>query len=94
VFAQRSNDKDAFGRLVLISADGSSPSTLTSAFASNPAWSPDSEWIVFARGLDSNGNDELDEKDETDLWAVERSSGTLVPLVQAPGVDAAPSWTY
>jgi hypothetical protein len=94
VFVQRSNDKDAFGRLVLISADGSSPSTLTSAFASNPAWSPDSEWIVFARGLDSNGNDELDEKDETDLWAVERSSGTLVPLVQAPGVDAAPSWTY
>jgi tRNA A-37 threonylcarbamoyl transferase component Bud32 len=94
VFVQRSNDKDAFGRLVLISADGSYPSTLTSAFASNPAWSPDSEWIVFARGLDSNGNDELDEKDETDLWAVERSSGTLVPLVQAPGVDAAPSWTY
>jgi Tol biopolymer transport system component len=94
VFVQRSNDKDAFGQLVVISADGSYPSTLTSAFASNPAWSPDSEWIVFARGLDSNGNDELDEKDETDLWAVERSSGALVPLVQAPGVDAAPSWTY
>jgi len=94
VFVQRSNDKDAFGRLVLISADGSSPSTLTPAYATNPAWSPDSEWIVFARGLDSNVNDELDEKDETDLWAVERASGTLVPLVQAPGADLAPSWTY
>lgn len=94
VFVQRSDNKDAFGRLVLISADGSSPSTLTPAYATNPAWSPDSEWIVFARGLDSNGNDELDEKDETDLWAVERTSGTLVPLVQAPGADFAPSWTY
>jgi serine/threonine protein kinase len=94
VFVQRSNDKDAFGRLVLISADGSSPSTLTPTYATNPAWSPDSEWIVFARGLDSNENGELDEKDETDLWAVERASGTLVPLVQAPGADFAPSWTY
>jgi tRNA A-37 threonylcarbamoyl transferase component Bud32 len=94
VFVQRSSDRDAFGRLVLVSADGSSPYTLTEAYASNPAWSPDSEWIVFARGLDSNGNDELDEKDETDLWAVDRSGGALVPLVQAPGVDSAPSWTY
>jgi serine/threonine protein kinase len=94
VFVQRSSDRDAFGRLVLISADGSSPSTLTEAYASNPAWSPDSEWIVFARGLDSNGNDELDEKDDTDLWAIKRSGGTLVPLVQAPAVDSAPSWTY
>jgi TolB protein len=94
VFVRRDDDKDAFGELVLISADGSSPSTLTGAYAANPAWSPDSEWIVFARGLDSNGNGELDEKDETDLWAMERSSGTRVPLVQAPGVDSAPSWTY
>jgi Tol biopolymer transport system component/tRNA A-37 threonylcarbamoyl transferase component Bud32 len=94
VFVQRSDSKDAFGELVLISADGSSPSTLTPAYATTPAWSPDSQWIVFARGLDSNGNDELDEKDETDLWAIERASGTLVPLVQAPGADAAPSWTY
>ena len=79
---------------MLISADGSSPSTLTPAYASTPAWSPDSEWIGFARGLDTNGNGELDEKDETDLWAIQRASGALVPLVQAPGVDSAPSWTY
>jgi Tol biopolymer transport system component len=91
---QRSDSKDAFGELVLISADGSSLSTLTPAYATTSAWSPDSEWIVFARGLDSNGNGELDEKDETDLWAIERASRTLVLLVQAPGADAAPSWTY
>ncbi len=94
VFVQRADKQDAFGQLVLISADGSSTSTLTQAYASNPAWSPDSNWIVFVRGLDSNGNGQLDEKDETDLWAAQRSGEGLVPLVQAPGVDAAPSWTY
>jgi hypothetical protein len=94
VFVQRSDDRDAFGQLLLISADGSSPSTLTPAYASNPAWSPDSGWIVFARGLDTNNSGELDEKDETDLWAIEPASGILVPLVQAPGADFAPSWTY
>jgi Tol biopolymer transport system component len=94
VFVRRNDPSDPFGELVLISADGSSPSTLTQAYATTPAWSPDSEWIVFARGLDSNANGELDEKDETDLWAVERASGTLIPLVQAPGVDSSPSWTY
>jgi Tol biopolymer transport system component len=93
VFVQRSNDKDAFGQLVLISSDGSSPSVLTEADAASPSWSPDSEWIVFVRGLDSNENGGLDEKDETDLWAIKRSSGSLVPLVQAPGSDSAPSWT-
>jgi tRNA A-37 threonylcarbamoyl transferase component Bud32 len=94
VFVRRSNEKDAFGQLVLILADGASPSRLTEAYASNPAWSPDSEWIVFVRGLDSNGNGELDEKDETDLWAIQPASGSLIPLVQAAGVDSAPSWTY
>jgi tRNA A-37 threonylcarbamoyl transferase component Bud32 len=94
VFVRRLNEKDAFGQLVLISADGASPSRLTEAYASNPAWSPDSEWIVFVRGLDSNGNGELDEKDETDLWAIQPASGSLIPLVQAVGVDSAPSWTY
>jgi Tol biopolymer transport system component len=86
--------QEAFGRLVVIAADGSSSTTLTDAYVSGPAWSPDSEWIVFARGLDSNRNGELDDKDETDLWAVQVATGTLVPLVQSPGVDAAPSWAF
>ncbi len=92
VLVQRSDSQAAFRQIVVISADGSSPSTLTPAYASGPAWSPDSEWIVFARGVDTNGNGELDERDETDLWAVERASGIPIPLLQAPGIDAAPSW--
>ncbi len=94
VFVQRADSQDAFGALVVISADGSSQSQLTPTYAANPTWSPDSQWIVFARGVDSNANGELDEKDETDLWAIELAGGTLLPLVQAPGTDVAPSWTY
>jgi Tol biopolymer transport system component len=93
-FIQRSDTQAGFGQLVVISADGSSATTLTPAYASTPAWSPDSGWIVFVRGVDSNADGELDDEDETDLWAVQRVGGALVPLVQAPGVDSGPSWAY
>jgi Tol biopolymer transport system component len=62
-------------------------------WALNPAWSPNSQWVAFARVLDSNGNTRTDDTDTVDIWAVSLSNGDTVPLVQSPHRDGDPSWT-
>jgi serine/threonine protein kinase len=63
-------------------------------WAVNPAWSPDSQWIAFARVLDSNGNGRSDENDTVDIWAMPFGGGDPVPLVQSSHRDGDPSWTW
>ncbi|MEJ2737545.1 MAG: protein kinase [Anaerolineae bacterium] len=76
-------------------ADGSGLRQVTSGlWASTPAWSPDGEWLAFARHLDSNGNGQSDVNDVVDIWAVPLSGGEAEPLVQTPYRDGNPTWTW
>jgi Tol biopolymer transport system component len=93
VLTVRDDARDPYGALWLITPDGAAIGQLTGDFASDPAWSPDSQWVVFTRGVDTNQNGVLDSRDESDLWAVQVGTGLLMPALQAPGSDFAPSWT-
>jgi tricorn protease len=76
-------------------ASGGSLQQLTSGiWAVTPAWSPDSQWIAFARILDSNGNGRSDSEDRVDIWAVPIGGGDPLPLVEGPHRDGDPSWTW
>ena len=49
----------------------------------DPSWSPDSEWIAFARGTDG----------ARDLYAVSTADGKVIPLVVDGAIDYwSPSW--
>ncbi|MCB0253069.1 MAG: protein kinase [Anaerolineae bacterium] len=93
VFSARNGPDDPAGELMLMAPDGSQLRRLTGVFAGNPSWSPDSRWVIFARTVDSNGSGGLDKRDESDLWAVSIDTQELVPVLEAPGSDSAPSWT-
>ena len=76
-------------------ATGGGLQQLTSgAWALTPTWSPDSEWVAFAQVRDSNNNGRSDQNDTVNIWAVPRSGGEAVPLVQSPNRDGDPSWTW
>ena len=76
-------------------ATGGGLQQLTSgAWALTPTWSPDSEWVAFAQVHDSNNNGRSDQNDTVNIWAVPRSGGEAVPLVQSPNRDGDPSWTW
>jgi serine/threonine protein kinase/Tol biopolymer transport system component len=63
------------------------------AWASTPAWSPDSRWVAFTWLRDSNGNGRSDEGDAADIWTVPAGGGDALPLVKSPHWDGDPSWT-
>jgi Tol biopolymer transport system component len=77
------------------SASGGGLRQLTSGlWATTPAWSPDSQWIAFARVRDSNSNGRSDGNDRVDILAVPLSGGDTVPLVTSSQRDGDPSWTW
>ncbi len=87
-------DEEDAGDVWLGRVSGGAPRQLTAGeWAITPAWSPDSRWIAFARIHDSNGNGRNDPDDASDIWAVPLDGGDVVPLVQSPAQDWAPSWT-
>jgi len=76
-------------------ASGGSLRQITSdLWAVTPAWSPDSQWIAFARVRDSNSNGRSDAQDAVDIWAAPLTGGDPVPLVRSPNRDGDPSWTW
>ncbi len=81
------------GRLVLVDEDGARLADLTpiaqrATIDSNPAWSHDGRWIVFAS---SRGRSALD---QTSLWLVGSSRGSaLHRLTRARAVDRDPRWS-
>jgi Tol biopolymer transport system component len=82
------------GDVWVAQANGGGLRQLTSGiWATTPAWSPDSQWLAFARLRDSNSNGRSDEADAADIWAVPANGGDAVPLVQGPARDGDPSWT-
>jgi serine/threonine protein kinase/Tol biopolymer transport system component len=86
-------DEEDAGDVWVGQASGGGLRALTSAdWAITPAWSPDSQWIAFARIRDSNGDGRNDPDDASDIWAVPLGGGAAVPLVQSPVQDWAPSW--
>jgi serine/threonine protein kinase len=76
------------------SSGGALRQVTSGLWAVTPTWSPDSQWIAFARILDSNGNGRSDSEDRVDIWAVPISGGEPLPLVQSPHRDGDPSWTW
>jgi len=103
VFLRMSHDTNANGRIdfedsgdIWIGrATGSDLHPLTSGlWAATPTWSPDSQWIAFARILDSNSNGRSDGQDRVDIWAVPISGGDPMPLVQSAYRDGDPTWTW
>ncbi len=86
-------DEEDAGDVWVARADGSDLRQLTSGdWAITPAWSPDGQWIAFARVRDSNGNGRSDGQDAANILAVRRSGGQPVPLVQGQYRDVDPSW--
>jgi serine/threonine protein kinase len=82
------------GDVWVAQANGSGLRQLTSGiWATTPAWSPDGQWLAFARLRDSNSNGRSDSTDAADIWAVPANGGDAVPLVQSPYRDGDPSWT-
>jgi hypothetical protein len=76
-------------------ASGGGLRQLTSGmWATTPAWSPNSQWIAFARVRDSNSNGRSDENDRVDILAVPLNGGDTEPLVTGPYRDGNPSWTW
>ncbi len=92
VFVQRSRGSDAYGQLILVDSAGSNSRHLSEAFAANPAWSPDGEWIVYSHGIDVNGDSRFDAKDGSDIWAVRVEDGLHIPLIEGESNDGAPHW--
>jgi TolB protein len=64
------------------------------AWASTPAFSPDSQWIAYARVRDSNNNGISDSQDDVDILAIPVGGGDAVPLVNSPNRDGNPSWAW
>jgi Tol biopolymer transport system component len=102
-FLRMSQDTNANGRIdfedsgdvwIGRSSGGALRQLTSGLWAATPAWSPDSQWIAFARTLDSNGNGRSDSEDRVDIWAVPVSGGDPLPLLQSPRRDGNPSWTW
>ncbi|HSJ58250.1 MAG TPA: protein kinase, partial [Anaerolineae bacterium] len=75
-------------------ASGDGLRQLTSGmWATTPAWSPDNEWIAFARLIDSNSNGRSDGDDDADIMAVPFGGGEPETLIAGPSRDGDPSWT-
>ncbi|HKE13945.1 MAG TPA: hypothetical protein VKB80_03695 [Kofleriaceae bacterium] len=78
------------GRLVLVDEDGARLADLTPmeprpTIDSNPAWSADGRWIVFASNRERSG------LDQTSLWLVGTRRGSpLRRLTREPSVDRDP----
>lgn len=91
-FILRAKESDAFGHLMLGTAGAGPTVVLTDAFARDPVWAPHGGWILFSRGVDSNGDGDLTGDDESDLWVIRVVDGLLAPVLEGTGRDGAPSW--
>lgn len=78
--------RDDFGDIWLMNSDGSNPHPLTSCnCAVDPRWSPDGQWIIYARG---SGN----KTRGSTLWALRVSDEHQVQLTTGPR-DWRPAWS-
>lgn len=92
-YIHRAGNQEAYGNIMLVARDGSGLQQLTkTGDAANPAWSPDGQWLVFSRWVDTNKSGRIDTGDESDLWTIRVSDRQLFPVIVEPGQDGAPSW--
>ena len=79
--------RNDFGDIWLMNSDGSNAhSILACDCAVDPRWSPDGQWIVYARG---GGN----KTHGSTLWALRLSDGHQVQLTEGPW-DWRPDWSW
>ena len=67
-----------------MNANGSDQRRLTfqGSYNTNPAWSPDGRWIAYETRLEG----------QFDIWLIDPSGATNVPLVSNPRSDEGTSW--
>ena len=79
-------------RIWTIAADGSDARGVTREIGGeaygehHPSWSPDGAEVVFERWGSQKG------PQDADIYIASMESGTVRPLVRAPGFDGLPSW--
>ena len=67
-----------------MSANGGEPRRLTfqGGYNTNPAWSPDGQWIAYESRIGG----------QFDIWLIDPDGSTNVPIVAHPRNDEGPSW--
>ena len=78
-------------QLMVVDADGGTPRQLTrvSFDVGTPVWSRDGG-VIFFTG-DEREDDELDNENSRDIWAVDTRGGTVRRLTSNPGTESAPA---
>jgi len=80
------SDRSGSPQVYVMQADGTSVRRITfnGGYNTSPAWSPDGRWIAYEARVEGG---------QFDLWLIDPSGDTNLPLVTHPRSDEGPSWS-